>query len=222
MQYDENAEKYGYEGEMMSLKCDKLTAYKGDVTIPVYGTIADAEVYLKKDVDAAIAELKDKVKLCSDFELAARKDIEEMRGQHQMLKQFGHYKLSPVPGKMINHEVRQYVSYNVVCMVIKHLESENAELKQKLEDVQASMYCDVVDANMDNRRLKRALWLMTAEWAEGMGLASCNIAIKLSVKERFYYHDEANREKDIKKYRHRQVVFYKYADYCRKKAEASK
>ena len=97
-----------------------------------------------------------------------------------------------------------------------------AELKQKLEDVQASMYCDVVDANMDNRRLKRALWLMTAEWAEGMGLASCNIAIKLSVKERFYYHDEANREKDIKKYRHRQVVFYKYADYCRKKAEASK
>ena len=37
---------------------DKLTAYKGDVTIPVYGTIADAEVYLKKDADTAIAELK--------------------------------------------------------------------------------------------------------------------------------------------------------------------
>ena len=58
MQYDENAEKYGYEGEMTPLKCDKLNAYKGDVTIPVYGTIADAEVYLKKDVDAAIEELK--------------------------------------------------------------------------------------------------------------------------------------------------------------------
>ena len=99
-------------------------------------------------------------------------------------------------------------------------DKEIEELKAKLEDVQASMYCDVVDANMENRRLKRALWLMTAEWAEGMGLASCNIAIKLSVKERFYYHDEADREKDIKKYRHRQVVFYKYADYCRKKAEA--
>ena len=74
------------------MKCDKLTAYKGDVTIPVYGTIADAEVYLKKDVDAAIAELK-----------------------------------------------------------------------QKLENVQASMYADVVDANMENRRLKRALWLARAE-----------------------------------------------------------
>lgn len=96
------------------------------------------------------------------------------------------------------------------------------ELKQKLEDVQASAYAESVDAGMENRRLKRALWLMTAEWAEGMGLASCNIAIKLSVKERFFYHDEANREKDIKKYRHRQVVFYKYADYCRKKAEEGK
>ena len=59
MQYDENAEKYGYEGEMTPLKCDELNAYKGDVYIPVYGSIADADVYLKKDVDAAIAELKD-------------------------------------------------------------------------------------------------------------------------------------------------------------------
>ena len=59
MQYDENAEKYGYEGEMTPLKCDELKAYKGDVYIPVYGSIADADVYLKKDADTAIAELKD-------------------------------------------------------------------------------------------------------------------------------------------------------------------
>lgn len=78
------------------------------------------------------------------------------------------------------------------------------------------------EADEEIRKAKRALWLMTAEWAEGMGLASCNIAIKLSVKERFFYNDEANREKDIKKYRHRQVIFYKYADYCRKKAEEYK
>lgn len=38
-------------------------------------------------------------------------------------------------------------------------------LKQKLENVQASMYCDVVDANMENRRLKRALWITRAERA---------------------------------------------------------
>lgn len=100
MQYDENAEKYGYEGEMTPIECDKLQAYKGDVTIPVYGTIADAEVYLKKDVDAVIAKLK-----------------------------------------------------------------------QKLEDVQASMYCDVVDANMENRRLKRALFLARTEWARSAALS---------------------------------------------------
>lgn len=74
----------------------------------------------------------------------------------------------------------------------------------------------------DNRKLKHMLWLMTAEWAEAMGLASCNIAIKLSFKERFFYNDEANRAKDVKKYRHRQVVFYRYADYCIKKAAVYK
>lgn len=83
-------------------------------------------------------------------------------------------------------------------------------------------YVSVADAARlvaELRASHHALWLMTAEWADAMGLASCNIAIKLSVKERFFYNDEANREKDIKKYRHRQVIFYKYADYCRKKAE---
>lgn len=45
------------------------------------------------------------------------------------------------------------------------LDAEIAELKQKLESVQASMYADVVDANMDNRRLKRALWIARAQAA---------------------------------------------------------
>lgn len=94
-----------------------------------------------------------------------------------------------------------------------------AEKDNEIESLKASHYTEMVDAGMRERRLRRALWNMTAEWAEGMGLASCNIAIKLSVKERFFYHDEANREKDIKKYRHRQIVFSKYADYCKKKAE---
>lgn len=59
MENPNDAERYGYEGEMTPLKCDELKAYKGDVYIPVYGSVADADVYLKKDVDAAIAELKD-------------------------------------------------------------------------------------------------------------------------------------------------------------------
>ena len=47
------------------MKCDELKAYKADVTIPVYGTIADAEVYLKDKVDEAVAELKDEKKKSS-------------------------------------------------------------------------------------------------------------------------------------------------------------
>lgn len=41
-----------------------------------------------------------------------------------------------------------------------------AELKQKLESVQASMYADVVDANMENRRLRRALWVTRTAFAK--------------------------------------------------------
>ena len=105
------------------MKCDNLTAYKGDVTIPVYGTIADAEVYLKKDVDAAIAELK---------EFAEDACLERDDNQ----------------------------------TAIDELQAENAELKKKLEDVQASAYAESVDAGMRERRLKRALWLARATCAQ--------------------------------------------------------
>jgi hypothetical protein len=53
----------------VEMKCDKLNAYKGDVTIPVYSTIADAKVYLKSEADKVIAHHKYKrclamAKLC--------------------------------------------------------------------------------------------------------------------------------------------------------------
>lgn len=41
-----------------------------------------------------------------------------------------------------------------------------AELKQKLEDVKASNYTESVDAGMENRRLKRALYKACAMWAD--------------------------------------------------------
>ena len=138
MQYDDNAEKYGYEGEMTPLKCDELQAYKGDVYIPVYGSIADADVYLKKDADTAIAELKDV--------------IHELQTENTELKK----KLMPcLNGDCI-----------LTCEVVEKYGKENAELKAKLEDVQASAYADSVDAGMENRRLKRALWIARAKRAE--------------------------------------------------------
>lgn len=75
--------------------------------------------------------------------------------------------------------------------------------------------------DIETTKFKVALWLMTAEWAEAMGLASCNIANKFMSRESFEVSDDY-RNNTIKKYRHRQVVFYKYADYCRAKAEEYK
>lgn len=57
--------------------------------------------------------------------------------------------------------------------VIAEKDKEIAELKKQVHDyaqglyvIQASMYCDVVDANMYNRKLKRALWLARKKRAE--------------------------------------------------------
>ena len=40
------------------------------------------------------------------------------------------------------------------------------ELKAKLDDVQATAYAESVDAGMENRRLKRALYKACANWAD--------------------------------------------------------
>ena len=64
-----------------------------------------------------------------------------------------------------------------VLAKLEEQESEIAELKQKLENVQASMYCDVVDANMENFKLERKLryhkykrCLAMAKWCEATSL----------------------------------------------------
>lgn len=111
------------------MKCDELNAYKGDVTIPVYGTIADAKVYLKEEADEAIAELK-----TENAELK-----QKLAEKESWVKMLGEGEAA--------------------------LSLELEKTKQKLENVQASMYCDVVDANMENRRLKRALYKACANWA---------------------------------------------------------
>ena len=66
------------------------------------------------------------------------------------------------PNMLNNGEVEVCLKEDVDKVIVAK-DKEIAELKQKLEDVQASMYCDVVDANMEIRRLKRVLWLARAE-----------------------------------------------------------
>ena len=117
--------------------------------------------YMKADVDAVLAE-KDKEiamlkeRICNgdvsrltwiDDCIAKDIEIEELKK-----------KLMPcLNGDCI-----------LTCEVVEKYGKENAELKQKVENVQASMYADVVDANMENRRLKRALWNLRACYADMM------------------------------------------------------
>ena len=160
----------------------ELNAYKGDVTIPVYGTIADADVYLKKDVDAVIAELKQKLedaqrevnnyrRHANECEgLAAKGDIDKV----SLLEEIKDLKNDK---ELLDSQLYGFLQLEEECGG-GDLRNYIAELKQKLESVQASMYADVVDANMDNRRLKRALYKACANWAH----AECMWASLLDFK----------------------------------------
>jgi hypothetical protein len=58
-------------------------------------------------------------------------------------------------------------TYPASTLVIRKqfVDAAIAELKAKLEDVQATAYAESVDAGMRERKLKRALWLARAERA---------------------------------------------------------
>ena len=58
-------------------------------------------------------------------------------------------------------------TYPASTLVIRKqfVDAAIAELKAKLEDVQATAYTESVDAGMENRKLKRALWLARASEA---------------------------------------------------------
>ena len=123
--------------------------------------------------------------------------------------QDGPYGLEPEEGGEPVEEETCYLKSDVDAVI--------AELKDERDAFEKS-FNEMTEAFMQSQR---ALWLMTAEWAEAMGLASCNIASKFMSRERFEVSEDY-RNITIKKYRHRQVVFYKYADYCRQKAEEYK
>lgn len=66
------------------------------------------------------------------------------------------FKKEKAPGKWVQ-ESRVYLKEDVDTVIMG--------LKAKLESVQASMYCDVVDAGMRERRLRRAFYKACANWA---------------------------------------------------------
>lgn len=135
---------------------EHLVSHKADVTIPVYGTIADADVYLKDKVDA-ILDKKNKA-----LEYARELTIKDIK-------------------------------------IIDEQKAEITELKAKLENVQNSMYCDVVDANMKISKLSRSLWLARAlfngrscEYFSGMA-SRCKIG-----QEEFYQQVDKRAKRYLK------------------------
>lgn len=56
----------------------------------------------------------------------------------------------------------KYVGYGMGFYPTEDVDAAIAELKAKLESEKESRYADSVDAGMENRRLKRALWLARA------------------------------------------------------------
>lgn len=63
-------------------------------------------------------------------------------------------------------ELKQKLQDQCISCPVKMQEDDVvAELKQKLEDAKSTAYTESVDAGMENRRLKRALWLARAERA---------------------------------------------------------
>lgn len=117
------------------MKCDELIRWQ-DKDLTEY--------YEAESVDVAIAELKAELD----------KAIAERDGNQVCIDALKQKLMPCLNGDCI-----------LTCEVVEKYGKENAELKAKLESVQASMYCDVVDANMDNRRLRRALWIARAKRA---------------------------------------------------------
>ena len=64
--------------------------------------------------------------------------------------------------KMIAELKQKLQDQCISCPVKMQEDDVVAELKQELEDAKASAYAESVDAGMENRRLKRALWLARA------------------------------------------------------------
>ena len=141
------------------MKCDELKQVENPIEWGLY--------YDKAEVDEAIAELKDKIKMHDFFwegcgfakrgfknTIAVREAFDRLEAENAELKK----KLMPcLNGDCI-----------LTCEVVEKYGKENAELKQKLEDVQATAYAEMVDAGMRERWLRRALWLARAERAKEM------------------------------------------------------
>jgi len=91
-QYDDNAERYGYEGEMTPLKCDKLTPIDLECNMgkDINGVVHREpwKAYDIDEVDAAIAELKEAWRSEHEACEALKAMLEKVRNTNGQLSLF--------------------------------------------------------------------------------------------------------------------------------------
>lgn len=179
----------------------ELNAYKADVTIPVYGTIADAEVYLKDKADAALSE-KDKEIARQNIEIkeavqtmkSLEAEIIELKDKCQMHDFFW---------EGCGFAKRGFKNTIAVSEAFDKLEAENVKLKTALNESEEARYeagADAADYYQENRKLKRALYKACANWARSERYT-----------ESTWHGDE-----------HREELWAEVEDKCLKKAEEYK
>lgn len=110
--------------------------------------------YLKSEVDAVL-DAKDK-EICKLNNALDKERSETIKYMDELCNAKNEIERLTIDKR--NDELRA----DIADATIEKLKAANAELKQKLDDVQASMYADVVDAGMKNRRLQRALYIVLA------------------------------------------------------------
>ena len=111
----------------------------------------------------------------------------------------------------------------LTCEVVEKYGKENAELKAKLENVQANAYADSVDAGMRERRLRRALWLAMAERADDRARIFYFSDLE-SVLDIDGFSYDSKKKKGCKKLTARlwRIVWLEVERKCRAKAEEHK
>lgn len=156
--------------------------------------LPEEKVFLKSEVEEAIAELKEKLHDVDNKWNEQCKEIAELKAKNRVLQSF----------------------YDIHGNVDNYID----QLKAKLESVQASAYADSVDAGMRERRMKRALWIARAERADDRARIFYFSDLE-SVLDIDGFSYDSKKKKGCKKLTARlwRIIWLKVERMCRDKAE---
>lgn len=188
--------------------CDELKAYVAGFDGILHKNQRHGDVYLKDDVDAAIAELKARIQL-DDDEMAGFLQLEEECGGGDLRNYIAELKAKlEEKDKEIAYWREEYDKET------KLTDALNAEI----ESLKASHYAEMVDAGMENRRLKRALYKVCDNWAV------CEMDYWRKCLDHYEDYFNVRTDEDLTEEKCERMIdnWRKVAHNCRAKAEEYK